>query len=138
MIEHNDFLLVAWPETDKFPKIRCFTTNCKNSPQKMRFYQTEWEFITGASIDPTYCEECVAKHLGIPLPEQMGTLEELKCQGYRRRGGAFTLGPVEWEQCDDVPEVMLTIEGKEPMPACKTCWKECIENNLKITKVEPL
>lgn len=63
-----------------------------------------------------------------------------RCEGWRRYGGAFSLGPVKWEQCKEDAIVMLTVvqDGKtEKLPACKTCWKECIEKNIRIEKVEP-
>lgn len=60
-------------------------------------------------------------------------------QGWRRHGGAFTLGPVEWKQCTDAPTVMLKLKGKtEDMPACATCWQECIENKIKIVSATPI
>jgi hypothetical protein len=65
----------------------------------------------------------------------------MKCEGMRRYGGAFTLGPVRWEACKEPAEVMLTVkqEGEvETLPACKTCWKEVIENKIEVLKVEPL
>lgn len=64
-----------------------------------------------------------------------------RCEGWRRHGGAFTLGPVHWEQCASQGAVILTISnGKEikTLPACKKCWEECIENKLNIIKVTPI
>lgn len=65
------------------------------------------------------------------------------CEGYRRYGGAFTLGTPRWEQCMRAAIVKLTIEQTvEPVTkvcACMVCWKEAITNKgVKIIKVEPL
>ena len=63
------------------------------------------------------------------------------CHCYRRYGSAFTLGPAKWEQCKNESSVMLTFEdeGKiKILPACSECWKECIQNKVKILEVEPL
>jgi len=65
-----------------------------------------------------------------------------KCSGSRRYGGAFSFGPVTWVDCPEKPTVMIRIKhpnGKfENCPACNTCWKEAIENKMKIVKVEPI
>lgn len=61
-----------------------------------------------------------------------------RCEGYRRYGGAFTLGPVRWEQCNEEGIVVLHIAGCEPTPACSKCWKEAIENKLPIESADPL
>jgi hypothetical protein len=63
----------------------------------------------------------------------------MKCEGYRRKGGAFTFGPVKWEQCQDEPKVMLQIEGKaEPLPACMECWKEVKASGATVISAEPI
>ena len=63
-----------------------------------------------------------------------------ECGGERRYGGVFTFGPVKWEKCKNKPIVIIQIQHKnkqtENIPACLECWKECIENKLKILKVE--
>jgi hypothetical protein len=66
-----------------------------------------------------------------------------RCQGWRRYGGAFTLGPVRWEQCKEKPTVMLRFKDKEDgkvrtMPACQKCWQECIDTGVKILKATPI
>jgi hypothetical protein len=61
-----------------------------------------------------------------------------RCEGYRRYGGAFTLGPVRWEQCDENAIVMIKIvqDGeKKTFPACQECWKEAATHGLCILKV---
>ena len=52
----SDFLLVKVPLSTK-----CTTIYCKNKPKDMSFYLTEWELLTGASIDKGlyYCEKCI-------------------------------------------------------------------------------
>lgn len=63
-----------------------------------------------------------------------------RCEGWRRRGGVFTLGPVTWEQCENDATVMLTVQQAkkvERMPACVVCWNEAMERCIKILAVEP-
>ena len=58
-----------------------------------------------------------------------------QCEGWRRAGGAFTFGPVEWQQCTSIAIAILTVtqEGKtEQMPACQVCWDEAVENDIDI------
>lgn len=67
--------------------------------------------------------------------------EASQCQGWRRYGGAFTFGPVKWEQCKDMPTVMLKVKqgGKtEEMLACPACWQESIANQLEIVGATPI
>jgi hypothetical protein len=64
-----------------------------------------------------------------------------RCEGYRRYGGAFSFGPVTWEQCTREAVVMLTIiqKGKEEtLPACVICWAECLNNGIEIVKAYPI
>lgn len=65
----------------------------------------------------------------------------MRCEGYRRYGGAFTFGPVRWEQChrEGIVMIKFVIDGQEKtLPACMECWKECIEGKLKILEVIPM
>lgn len=88
------------------------------------------------------------KNAGISSPEKPDvhpSLEiNLRCEGYRRRGGAFTLGPVPWEQCTNDAIVTITAYQKEEPteytgPFCMTCWKEALGNpDIKVLKVVPL
>lgn len=69
------------------------------------------------------------------------SVDTTQCQGWRRRGGAFTLGPVEWKQCTEQPTVILKVKqsGKtKRMAACPTCWQECIENKIDIADASPI
>jgi len=68
-----------------------------------------------------------------------------QCEGYRRHGGAFTLGPVRWEQCSNDATVMLHLiqDGKEKtFPACPVCWNEALENGdqwkIKVLNAKPI
>jgi len=64
----------------------------------------------------------------------------IQCEGWRRYGGAFTLGPVKWEQCKADAIVMLTVEQEkiEDLPTCLECWNEGKTSGLKIISAEPL
>lgn len=64
-----------------------------------------------------------------------------QCEGMRRYGGAFTLGPVRWVPCENPATVTLRVvqDGKaETLPACQTCWEEAIDNGIKITDAKPI
>lgn len=65
-----------------------------------------------------------------------------RCEGFRRYGGAFTLGPVKWEQCKNDATVMLKLaQDNEPakdFPACNECWQEALENKITILKSSPI
>lgn len=64
-----------------------------------------------------------------------------KCEGYHRRGGAFTLGPVVWEQCENAATVNLTIRDKretKTLPACDQCWQKVIDSGLEIIEAKPI
>lgn len=66
----------------------------------------------------------------------------LRCEGHRRYGGAFTLGPVKWVQCENDACVMITVtQGGETqtLPACIDCWWEAIGNDaIEIESVTPI
>lgn len=64
----------------------------------------------------------------------------MQCEGFRRYGGAFTLGPVTWQQCKEEATVELEVkqDGEvKKFPACVRCWRECIDNKIEIISVEP-
>lgn len=63
-----------------------------------------------------------------------------RCEGYRRYGGAFSLGLGRWEQCRNKAVVMLKVEQEQvkTMPACRTCWNEAKAHGLKILSAEPI
>jgi hypothetical protein len=64
-----------------------------------------------------------------------------RCEGYRRRGGAFTLGPVVWEQCGNDAKVELIIvqDGKKSVvPSCTFCWNEAMSNDkIQVKSAKP-
>lgn len=66
----------------------------------------------------------------------------IRCEGYHRRGGAFTIGVPQWEQCKEMAIVQLVVnqEGKEStLPACEHCWKEARSRPvIQILEVKPL
>lgn len=64
-----------------------------------------------------------------------------RCEGWRRHGGAFTLGPVRWEQCEKDAAVKLEVEQdsvKQLVSVCLTCWREGRMRGIKILSAEPL
>lgn len=69
----------------------------------------------------------------------------MRCKGYVRTGGAFTLGPVKWEQCNHDAVVILTINygdgPHEKYPACAGCWdnvRKGLDPNSKLVDAEPI
>lgn len=61
-----------------------------------------------------------------------------RCEGWRRRGGAFTLGPVKWYQCENAATVEIAVaqDGQTvKYPACPDCWREATERGLDIQGV---
>lgn len=65
----------------------------------------------------------------------------MRCEGWRRNGGAFTLGPIRWSQCKNEATVMIEVvqDGKtECQPGCNTCWQECIDRGIQINSVVPI
>ena len=64
-----------------------------------------------------------------------------RCEGWRRYGGAFTFGPVRWEQCKNLAVVTLTVvqDGiTQDMPACMVCWQEALSNGIKVEAAVPI
>lgn len=65
----------------------------------------------------------------------------VRCEGWRRYGGAFTLGPVTWQQCKENATVMLKCEqdGKvQTLPGCAACWSEALEKGIKVLQATPI
>lgn len=74
-------------------------------------------------------------------------MKKIRCEGYTRKGGVFTLGPVIWHQCENEAIVNIEFEqiwqGKKEeitiLPSCKECWQKGIDSeNIKILSVEPI
>lgn len=67
---------------------------------------------------------------------------QLRCQGWRRHGGAFSHGPVQWEQCSNPAIVLLTVEQDgqitKDSPACAVCWEEGRSLGIKEIEVKPI
>lgn len=65
-----------------------------------------------------------------------------RCEGHRRYGGAFTLGPVKWEQCRNTATVLLTVEQNgqilKDSPACAECWEEGRRAGIKQIDAKPI
>lgn len=71
----------------------------------------------------------------------------MRCEGMTRHGGAFTLGPVRWVQCENEAIVLLKIrqerngkfEEKHNMPTCLGCWLEGRETDaIEILEAIPI
>ena len=65
----------------------------------------------------------------------------MRCEGWRRYGGAFSFGPPKWVQCENEATVMMEVEQQEKvgkLPACMTCWKEAVDSKMKVISVEPI
>lgn len=66
----------------------------------------------------------------------------IRCDGWRRHGSAFSLGPITWEQCGNDAVVLLTIEqeGKivNDSPACAVCWEESRSLGIKQIDAKPI
>lgn len=75
--------------------------------------------------------------------KQVASSGKHRCEGWRRDGGAFTLGPVKWKQCEANGVVELRFEdqdtGKQKiLPACKECWAECLATGVMIIEARPI
>ena len=57
-----------------------------------------------------------------------------RCEGWRRYGGVFTFGPVQWVQCENNAIVILTVSQDKVtrQPSCLDCWEEAIEREIPI------
>ena len=65
-----------------------------------------------------------------------------QCEGFRRYRGAFSLGPVQWQQCSEIATVILTLKQdgqKQELPACAECWEEaCRTPSIKVISAKPI
>lgn len=68
-------------------------------------------------------------------------MKKNQCEGWRRYGGIFTLGPVKWKRCESVGVVLLKVRQTgvvKRVPACQECWNECIKNGIEIIEATPI
>lgn len=77
-----------------------------------------------------------------PAPALTAAAGSMRCEGWRRTYGAFSLGPVDWYQCENDGTVMLKLDqGGEisELPACQHCWNECLETKgIEVLEAKPL
>lgn len=68
--------------------------------------------------------------------------ETMQCDGWRRYGGAFTIGPAKWQRCKGRPVVVMRViqdEKPKTVNACLECWGEALDNeDIKIESSEPI
>lgn len=68
--------------------------------------------------------------------------QPIRCEGWRRYGGAFSFGPVTWRQCENEAVVLLTVmqDGKrqDAVPACETCLQECLDRHMTVLGIETI
>ena len=65
----------------------------------------------------------------------------MKCEGWRRYGGALSFGTPTWTQCSNEAIAMITVkqDGEiKTLPGCSICWQECINNGIEIVKTTPI
>lgn len=66
----------------------------------------------------------------------------VQCEGYRRYGGAFCLGPVTWERCKldatRILEVKQGGKGLSKFPVCEECLQECLRTEgIEVVSITP-
>jgi hypothetical protein len=69
--------------------------------------------------------------------------KKTQCEGWRRYGGVFTLGPVKWEQCKETATVTALITNPDEKPkgfaACDHCLIEALTTTgMKVAKIKPI
>lgn len=65
----------------------------------------------------------------------------VQCEGWRRHGGAFTLGPIQWKQCPSRALVVLKViqdDGETDQPSCLSCWNEALTHRIEILEATPI
>ena len=72
----------------------------------------------------------------------MSETSAVRCEGWRRIGGAMSFGPPEWTQCENNAVVMLDVvqdKKREKLPACQTCLQEALATrSVNVLAVESL
>jgi hypothetical protein len=67
--------------------------------------------------------------------------KSIRCEGWRRYGGAFTFGPITWKQCTNqgIVELKFVQDGEtKTLPSCKQCWDECLRSGIAVIKAKPI
>lgn len=83
----------------------------------------------------------IHKHYQKGLRAAVSKAIHTRCEGRRRYGGAFTLGPVRWEQCKEDATVTLKCEDcgtVDTLPFCQVCWDEGLRCGIKIIEAKPI
>ena len=67
----------------------------------------------------------------------------MRCKGFVRHGGIFTLGMAEWKQCEANATVMIKFKQNDEeintLPSCNECWQRIINSDfIKIISTEPM
>lgn len=65
----------------------------------------------------------------------------MRCEGWRRIGGAFGMGLPVWSQCENEASVEITAtqDGQtKTFPACQVCCEEAVEHGIEIVSVRPI
>jgi len=103
--------------------------------QLIRFHSPDQKYIVNPRAREIWLKSNKKEEAKAPVWDS-------QCQGYRRHGGAFTLGPVRWEQCKEQGVVLLTVEAegeRTTVPACLVCWKEAVANvEMTVIAAEPI
>jgi len=73
----------------------------------------------------------------------------IRCEGWTRKGGTFTMGIPQWGQCEN--EAVVIIQGTQDsesnsgkregflQPACMKCWEKAMSiQHIKISCVTPI
>ncbi len=50
-----------------------------------------------------------------------------QCEGFERRGGAFSFGPPQWIQCKNEAKFIATKKKNEKVPLCPECVQKAKE-----------
>lgn len=68
-------------------------------------------------------------------------MNKIRCEGWYRHGGVFTLGPVKWVQCDQPATMTCTVrqDGEtETWSVCARCHKAGIDEGLNFLETKSL
>jgi hypothetical protein len=75
-------------------------------------------------------------------PADQRDTTDVQCEGMRRYGGAFRLGPPQWVPCKNKATVKLKLKQNDEISefaGCNTCWDECTKTKgIKVISVHPI